>query len=159
MRKLFILAVVAVVALTIVPAALAGNGNGPGDGTGTGVCTGTGTGPGSGFGPQAGGARYTVNGTVTAVGTDSLTVTVKSGNRAVRKSIGKTVVLAITADTLLYERNADRTLVNATLADFAAGDRVTSVGTVDLSVAADPVFTAYRVTLRPPVGTYPGCPN
>jgi hypothetical protein len=159
MRKLLILAVVALAALSIVPAALAGNG--PGDGTGSGTCpgTGTGTGPGAGSGSQAGGARYAVNGTVTAIGADSLTITVKSGNRAVRKSVGNTVVLAITADTLLYERNADRTLVNATLADFAAGDRVTSVGTVDLSVAADPVFTAYRVTLRPPVGTYPGCPN
>lgn len=159
MRKLLILAVVALAALSIVPAALAGNG--PGDGTGTGTCpgTGTGTGPGAGSGPQARGARYAVSGTVTAIGADSLTITVKSGNRAVRKSIGKTVVLAITADTLLYKRSADRTRVTATLADFAVGDRMTSVGTVDRSVAADPVFTAYRVTLRPPVGTCPGCPN
>ena len=83
----------------------------------------------------------------------------KSGNRAVRASVGKTIVLKITADTLLYKRNADRTLVAVTLAAFAAGDRITSVGTVDLTVAASPVFTAYRVTLLPLVGTWPICPN
>jgi hypothetical protein len=157
MRKLLIVAVIALVALGIVPAALAGNGHGPGDGTGTGICTGTG--PGTGSGPQASGTQYSVNGTVTAVGADSLTITVKSANRVARKYVAKTVVLKITADTLLYERNADCTLVTAVLADFATGDRVTSAGTVDLSVAANPVFTAYRVTLRPLVGTCPGCPN
>ena len=83
----------------------------------------------------------------------------KSGNRAVRTAVGKTIVLKITADTLLYKRNADRTLVAVTLAAFAAGDRVTSVGTVNVADAANPVFTAYRVTLLPPVGTCPGCPN
>jgi hypothetical protein len=159
MRKLLILAVIALVALGIVPAALAGNGHGhgPGDGTGTGICTGTG--PGTGSGPQASRTQYSVNGTVTAVGADSLTIIVKSANRAARKSVAKTVVLKITAETLLYERNADRTLVAVTLADFATGDRVTSAGTVDLSVSANPVFTAYRITLLPPVGTYPDCPN
>jgi hypothetical protein len=157
MRKLLILAVIALVALSIVPAALAGNG--PGDGTGTGACPGTGTGPGTGSGPQAGGARYSVNGTVGAVGADSLSVVVKSGNRAVRAFVGKTVVLTVTADTLLYKRNPDRTLAAVTLAAFAAGDRVTSVGTVDLTVATNAVFTAWRVTQPPPVGTCPGCPN
>ena len=149
MKKLLILAVIALVALTIVPVALAGNG--PGDGTG--AC------PGACPGPRAGGAQYAINGTVAAVGASSLSVVVKSGNRAVRASVGKTVVLNVTATTLLYERLADGTLVTVTLADFAAGDRVTSVGTVNVADAANPVFTAYRVTLLPPVGTCPGCPN
>ena len=155
MRKLLILAVIGLVALSIVPAALAGNG--PGGGTGT--CPGTGPGTGTCPGPQGGGAQYAVNGTVTALGADSLTVTVNAGNRAVRAFVGQAVVLKTTAATLLYERNADGTLVAVTLAAFAAGDRITSVGTVDLTVAASPVFTAYRVTLLPLVGTWPICPN
>ena len=161
MKKLLILAVIGLVALTIVPAALAGNGPGGGGGTGpgTGTCpTGTcptGTCPtGTCPGPQAGGAQYSVNGTVTAVDSSSLSVVVKSG-----KSAGKAVVLNVTATTLLYKRNADGTLVTVTLAAFVASDRVTSVGTVDLTVPANPVFTAYRVTLLPPAGTCPGCPN
>ena len=141
MRKLLALAVIALIALTIAPAALAGNG------------------PGGGTGPQAGGARYAVNGTVTAVGADSLAVAVKAGSRTVRKSVGKTVVLTITADTLLYERNADCTFTAITLADIAAGDRITSVGTIDRSDPATPVFNAHRVTLRPPLGTCPDRPN
>jgi len=157
MKKLLILAVIALFALSVVPAALAGNGGGggtgPGDGTGTGVC------PGTCPGPQAGGTQYAVNGTVTAIGADSLTITVKSGNRAMRTSVGKSIALKVTADTLLYERTIDRTLVTITLDDFAVGDRANSVGTIDLSDAANPVFTAYRVTLLPPVGSWPGCPN
>ena len=151
MKKLLILAVIALLALSIVPVALAGNGPGGGGGTGpgTGTCP-TGTCP----GPQAGGAQYSVNGTVTAVDSSSLSVVVKSG-----KSAGKAVVLNVTATTLLYKRNADGTLVTVTLAAFVASDRVTSVGTVDLTVPANPVFTAYRVTLLPPAGTCPGCPN
>ena len=157
MKKLLILAVIGLVALSIVPAALAGNG--PGGGTGT--CPGTGPGPGTGTcpGPQSGGAQYAVNGTVTAVGADSLTITVRSGNRAMRKSVGKSAVLKVAATTLLYQRNTDGTLVTVTLADFAVGDRANSVGTIDLGDAANPVFNAYRITLLPPVGTWPACPN
>ena len=148
MKKLLILAVIALFALSVVPAALAGNGTGTGTGVRPGTCP-----------VPVAGAQYAVNGTVTAIGADSLTITVKSGNRAMRTFVGKSIVLKVTADTLLYERTIDRTLVTITLADFAIGDRANSCGALDLSNAASPLFTAYRVTLLPPVGSWPGCPN
>ena len=52
----------------------------------------------------------------------------------------------------------DGELVAITLADFKAGDRVKSVGKLDKTDAAAPVFTASRITLRPAATTGPNCP-
>lgn len=141
MKKLLMLLVVAAMVLVVVPAAFAGNGKGNGNGKG------------KGGGSKATVVNYSLSGTVTAVGADSITLTVVKGNKAARAYKGQTVTLNVTATTLLYERTADRELVAATLADFAAGDRVNSSGTVDRSNAAAPVFTARRATIALPVGT------
>jgi len=143
MKKLLILLVVVAMVLVVAPAAFAGNGNGNGNGDGTG----------NGGGSKATVVNYSLSGTVTAVGADSITLTVVKGNKAARAYKGQTVTLKVTATTLLYERTADRELVAATLADFAAGDRVNSSGTLDRSNAAAPVFTAKRATIALPVGT------
>jgi hypothetical protein len=140
MKKLLILLVVVAMVLVVAPAAFAGNGNGGGTGNGGGGSTAT-------------VVNYSLSGTVTAVGADSITLTVVKGNKAGRASKGQTVTLHVTSATLLYQRTADRELVAATLADFAAGDRVNSSGTLDRSNAAAPVFTAKRATIALPVGT------
>jgi hypothetical protein len=145
MKKLLILLVVVAMVLVVAPAAFAGNGNGNGDGTGNGG--------GNGGGSKATVVNYSLSGTVTEVGADSITLTVVKGNKAARAYKGQTVTLNLTAATLLYERTADRELVAATLADFAVGDRVNSSGTLDRSDAAAPVFTAKRATIALPVGT------
>ncbi len=143
MKKLLILLVVVAMVLVVAPAAFAGNGNGNGGGNGGG----------KGGGSKATVVKYSLSGTVTAVGADSITLTVVKGNKAARAYKGQTVTLNVTAASLLYERTADRELVAATLADFAAGDRVNSSGTLDRSNAAAPVFTAKRATIALPVGT------
>ncbi len=139
MKKLLILMVVVAMVLVVAPAAFAGNGNGNGNG--------------KGGGSKATVVNYSLSGTVTAVGADSITLTVVKGNKAARAYKGQTVTLNVTAATLLYERTADRELVAAALADFAAGDRVNSSGTLNRSNAAAPVFTAKRATIALPVGT------
>ena len=147
MRKLIVLAMALAVVLTVVPAALAagGDGNGPGPGTG----------PGS----KARNVTYSLNGTVKAVDADAATIAVlvKSANRRARAYRGDVVTITVTAATKLYQRTVDGELVVITVADFSAGDRVTSVGRLDKTDPAAPVFTAKRVTLRLPVGTCGTC--
>jgi hypothetical protein len=146
MRKLILLAVVLAVAMTLAPAALAAGGDG------------TGPGPG-GAATQAHNVKYSLNGTVQAVNTDvsTLSVLVKQTNRRARAYRGDVVTITVTATTKLYQRTADGELVVITLADLAAGDRVTSVGTLDKTDPAAPLFTATRVTLRPPAGSCGTC--
>lgn len=139
MKKLLMLLVVVAMVLVVAPAAFAGNGKGNGTG--------------KGGGSKATVVNYSLSGTVTAVGADSITLTVVRGNKAARAYKGQTVTLNITATTLLYKRTADRELVTAALADFAAGDRVNSSGTLDRSDASAPVFTARRATIALPAGT------
>jgi hypothetical protein len=146
MRKLILLALVLAIAMTIAPAVLAASGDG--------------TGPG-GAATKAHNVKYSLNGTVQAVSTDasSLSVLVKQTNRRARAYRGDVVTITVTATTKLYQRTADGELVVITLADFAAGDRVTSVGTLDKTDPAAPRFTATRVTLRPPAGSCCACGN
>lgn len=139
MKKLLMLIAVVAMALVIVPAAFAGNGNGQGGGAGS----------------KATVVNYSLSGTVTAVDAEAgaITVTIVKANKAARAYKGKTVTLNVAATTLLNERTADGDLVAATIADFAAGDRVTSTGRLDRTDAAAPIFTAKRVTIALPLGT------
>jgi hypothetical protein len=147
MRKLIVLAVVLAVALTIVPAAFAGAGDGSGPGPGAGTAT------------QARNVKYSLSGTVQAVDTDAstLSVLVKQANRRARYYRGDVVTVGVTAATRLYQRTVDGELVVIMLADFAAGDRIQSVGKLDKTDPDAPVFTAARVTKRPPAGTCTDC--
>ena len=145
MKKPIILAVILAVALTLAPVALAGgSGNGPGP-AGAAAC--------------AHNVKYSLNATVRAVDTSAgtLTVLVKQSNRRARAYKGHVVTIAATATTKLYRRTVDGELVVIALADFAAGDRVRSVGTLDKTDPAAPAFTAFRITLRPAVGTGTNC--
>ena len=143
MKKLIILAVILALALMLAPAALAaggGGGNGPGPG---------------GAATHAHNVNYSLNGTVQAVDTSASTISVlvKQSNRRARAFKGDVVSITVTDTTKLYRRTVDGELVAITLADFAADDRVQSVGTLDKTDPAAPVFTARRITLRPVVDT------
>jgi hypothetical protein len=157
MRKLIAAVSVLALALLLAPAALAAggtcDGTGPGGGTGSGAGTQTQT--------RAHNVKYSLNGTVQAAdtGASTLTVLVKQSNRRARAYKGQVVTITVTASTKLYQRTVDGELVAITLADFKAGDRVQSVGTLDKTDPAAPVFTAQRITLRPALGTGTTCPN
>lgn len=160
MRKLIAAVSVLALALLLAPVALAAGGTC--DGTGPGGGTGSGTGGGgTQTQTQAHNVKYSLNGTVQAAdtGASTLTVLVKQSNRRARAYKGQVVTIAVTATTKLYQRTVDGELVAITLADFKAGDRVQSVGTLDKTDPAAPVFTAQRITLRPALGTSTTCPN
>jgi hypothetical protein len=158
MKRLIVAMVALTLALTLAPAAFAAGGSC--DGTGPG---GNGGGAGGGAGTQAQTrshmARYSLSGTVKAVdaGASTLSVLVNQSNHRARAYKGDVVILRVTAATKLYQRTADGQLVSVALDAFSAGDRVTSVGTLDRSDPAAPVFTALRVTLRPALGTGTNC--
>lgn len=105
------------------------------------------------------GVSYSLTGVATAVdATDgTMDVRVRTTNRRAVRYRGTEVTLTITPTTKLLRRTADGQLVPIALSDFTAGDRVSSVGTLDRSDPANPLFTAYRVTLRPPLGSCGGC--
>lgn len=147
MKKLIVLAVILTVALMLAPAALAGGGTGTGHSNGPGPAT------------HAHNVKYSLNGTVQAVdaSANTLSVLVKQSNRRARAYKGDVVTLVVTATTKLYQRTVDGELVAISLTDFKAGDRVQSVGKLDKTDPADPIFTAFRITLRPVIGTGTNC--
>jgi hypothetical protein len=140
MKKLTVAAVVLALALMLVPVAFAGNGNGQGT--------------------RAHNVKYSLNGIVQAVDPDAgtISVLVKQSNRHARAYKGDVVSLTVTATTKLYQRTVDGELVAITLADYKADDRVQSIGKLDKTDPAAPVFTALRVTLRPALTTCPIVP-
>jgi hypothetical protein len=142
MKKLIVAAVVLALALMLVPVAFAANAGAPGAAT------------------RAQNAKYSLNGTVQAVDPDAGTVSVliKQSNRRARAYKGDVVSLTVTTKTKLYQRTVDGQLVAITLADYKAGDRVTSMGRLDKTDPDAPVFTALRITLRPAATTGPNCP-
>jgi Ribonuclease G/E len=161
MKRPIVTVAVLALALMLAPAAFAGDGTcdgtGGGSGGGSGDCTGTQTQ--TQTHKRAHNVKYSLNGTVQAVDAEASTlgVLVKQCNRRARAYKGDVVTITVTATTKLYQRTVNGELVVITLAGFKAGDRITSVGKLDKTDAANPVFTAARITLRPAVGTGPDC--
>jgi hypothetical protein len=154
MKKLIVTVAVLALALMLAPAAFAGDGTcGGGDCTGTQSQTQT--------HKRAHHPKYSLNGTVQTADTkaSTLSVFVRRCDRRARAYKGDVVTVTVTATTRLYRRTVDGELLVITLADFKAGDRITSVGKFDKTDAANPVFTASRITLRPAVGTCTTCSN
>lgn len=161
MRKLIAAVSVLALALLLAPAALAAGGTCDGTGPGGGTGGGTGSGAGTQTQTRAHNVKYSLNGAVQAAdtGASTITVLVKQSNRRARAYKGQVVTITVTATTKLYQRTVDGELVSITLADFKADDRVQSVGTLDKTDPAAPVFTAQRITLRPALGTGTTCQN
>jgi hypothetical protein len=157
MKKLsIVIVVVAMLALSVVPA-LAAGGPSANQGTGAGTCTGTQTNlqAGSATRSQAGysggmqaayGSRapYALSGTITLVNSDAQTITVNvaCGNTLVKSYIGSDVALKISASTRLLLRNADGTATPISFADLQVGQTVSSQGSL-----VNGAFTASRVTV------------
>ncbi len=106
--------------------------------------------------------KYSLSGTVQAVdtGASTLTVLVKQSNRRARAYKGHVVVdhrdghhqaLPAHRGRPAREPSPSPTSTPATAC--------TSVGTLDKTDPAAPVFTAQRITLRPALGTGTTCPN
>ena len=130
-KKLVILAMVALITLVAVTPVLARRG-GPG-------------GSGGGGQPQL----FALVGTITAIGSDTITVQVVDGNRFVWPYIGQglTLTVQVTDSTRFFEWTPDGR-VPITLADVAESDTTSIHGTV-----ANDVFTANWVTVDVPCVT------
>jgi hypothetical protein len=154
MKKLsVVIVVVAMLALSVVPAFAAG-GPSANRGTGSGTCTGTQAGPYAGnWANYSGGVQqvgfgirtpYALSGTITAVNADAQTITVSvaCGNTKVKSFIGEDVTVNISSSTSLLLRNADATATPIDFAYLAAGQTISSHGSL-----SGEVFTASRVTV------------
>ena len=124
-----------------------GGGNGPGDGTGPigglgpfggkgSDCNGSGNGRGR-HGPRI---NFTINGTISAIGTDTVTITVTCGNKTVQPYIGSPVTVTVTPLTR-YNLEAGTTETPILFSDLQVDQLVSLNGTV-----VDSVWTVRRIT-------------
>jgi hypothetical protein len=128
-KKLVILAMVALIALGTASTAMAGASQGQGS--------------------KHGRQLFALVGTITAIGSDTITVQVVDGNRFVWPYIGQglTLTVQVTDSTRFFEWTPDGR-VPITLADVAESDTTSIHGTV-----ANDVFTANWVTVDVPCVT------
>jgi hypothetical protein len=90
---------------------------------------------------------FTLTGTITAIGTDSITVLVHNGNRLIKPYIGQELVVQVTENTRYRQWTPDG-CVPITFEDLEVGDATSIQGTV-----SEEVFTAARVTVDVPCCT------
>lgn len=89
--------------------------------------------------------RFAVVGTVAAVGSDSITIQVLSGNKPVKPFVGQELVVQVDENTIL-RRWTEEGGVPIALADVVVGEGVNANGTV-----AEETFVAARVTAGIPL--------
>lgn len=125
MKKLFVLLAVFVLAFAAVTPAFAA-GQGPGQGQG------------SQKGPRG---TFALVGTISAIGSNTVTVQVIRGNNLVKPYIGQQLTVTVSAATrYLFKDGTTSTPI--TFADLKVGDPVSANGTV-----ANGVWTAKRITV------------
>jgi hypothetical protein len=158
MKKIVILFVVLVMVFAFtIPASANGNGpvNGHGQGGGNGQGDGTGpvgrngpfggkgsdcNGSGNGRGQHGPRINFTINGTILAIGTDTVTITVTCGNKTVQPYIGSPVTVTVTPLTR-YNLEAGTTETAILFSDLQVGQLVSLNGTV-----VNNVWTVRRIT-------------
>ena len=130
MKKIGILflALVMVFAFTL-PAAAAGFGPGGGMGSNTGV------------GPQGSRGALVIVGTITDLGTNSVTIDVVRGSRLGQSYLGTNVTATVTPQTLFFYRDGT-TITVIKFADLQVGQQVSAMGTV-----TNNVWTISRITV------------
>ncbi len=129
MKKLLVLALtLALLAVAVIPAAAAGRGPGGGKGAANGN----------------GSDTFALAGTVTAIDSQSRSVTVKvaAGNKLVQPFIGQGMTLQTTSATRFLIRNADGSCTAIAFADLKAGQNVSVNGKL-----AGGIWTAERITV------------
>ena len=98
--------------------------------------------------PQPSGRQmFSLTGTITALGTDSITVLVRNGNHLVKPYIGQELVVQVTGATRYRQWTANG-CIPITIEDLEAGDATSIQGTV-----SEEVFIAARVTVDVPCCT------
>ena len=134
MKKFIVTLLVVVLALAMVaPVAAAGNGPGNGGGNGSG----------NGGGQQGGRGTFAMTGTITAIGTNSVTIQVNRGNTLVQPYIGTQLTVTTTASTrYLYKSSSTATATTIAFANLQVGNPVSVNGTL-----ANNVWTATRITV------------
>lgn len=125
MKKLFVLLAVFALAFAAVTPAFAA-GQGPGQGQG------------SQKGPRG---TFALVGTISAIGSNTVTVQVIRGNNLVKPYIGQQLTVTVTAATRYLFKNGT-TSTPITFADLKVGDPVSANGAV-----ANGVWTAKRITV------------
>ena len=142
MKKTIVLLLVLVLTFAVViPASAGGNGQAGGNGNGYVAGNGTGSGSGSGSGQQSPRGTFAITGTITAIGTNNVTVTVIRGNKLVQPYIGTSVTVTVTPQTrYLYHTDTATTIIK--FSDLKLGQSVSVNGTV-----ADNIWTASRITV------------
>jgi hypothetical protein len=133
--------VVAVVVVALLVAAVPAMAAGPGSGNRFGAANGLGGGQQLRQGRDA----FALVGTITALGTDTITVQVQAGNRYVKDYIGQELAVQVTANTK-YMRWTQNGSVPIGFADLEVGDSTNIHGLV-----SDDIFTATRVTVDVPM--------
>jgi len=93
------------------------------------------------------GQIFALTGTITAIGTDSITVLVGNGNRLIKPYIGQELVVQVTESTR-YRQWTPEGCIPITFEDLEVGDTTSMEGT-----ASEDVFTAARVTVDVPCCT------
>jgi len=88
---------------------------------------------------------FALVGTITALGADTITVQVQSGNRYVKPYIGQELTVQVTGSTRYMRWTADGS-VPISFADLNVGDATNINGTL-----AESTFTATRVTIDVPM--------
>jgi hypothetical protein len=134
-----------------------GNGS-DGNGVGTGVGPGDGTGPIGDLGPfgskgsfgkgaisspgrQGQRINFTVNGEISAIGTDTVTIIMTCGNKTAQVYIGSQVTVTVTPQTR-YNMEVGTTDTQILFSDLLAGQLVSLNGTV-----VDNIWTVRRITV------------
>lgn len=90
---------------------------------------------------------FTLTGTITALGSDSITVLVHNGNRFVKPYMGQELVVLVTEGTR-YREYTPEGCVPIGFGDLKVGDTTSIQGTV-----SDGTFAALRVTVDAPCCT------
>ena len=104
-----------------------------------------------GQGLGAAGQSFSCLGRVTAVapGAGTITVTVKHATIALQGSIGQSLTLTVSADSVISTfRRGAKTAV--TLADVPTGDRLAVSGTIDATAPAAPLYTVVKAVVWTP---------
>ena len=93
------------------------------------------------------GQNFTLTGTITVLGADSITVLIRNGNHLIKPYIGQELVVQVTESTR-YRQWTPEGCVPITFEDLEVGDTTSIQGTV-----SEEVFTAARVTVDVPCCT------
>jgi hypothetical protein len=147
MKKMIVVFAVLMLAFAVVIPAAAGNGlgsgNSSGNSNGSGSGKGTASGTGSGTAQKQQGVRgtFAIAGTIAAIGTDTVTVNVVSGNKLVQPYIGAAISVAVSSNTSFVLKDVTATTKIA-FTDLKVGQAVSVNGTV-----TNNVWTALRITV------------